>query len=194
MNFNKKLKAVLLAAMFATAGLVSQTAAAANPVFDVEYDADGGFSGGIYHLFTAPTPSFTDYFSFEIGTGFSTSTSITSTFTQVGSKTKDVDITAFNLVKYDPLTAAVLSTIYGTNLTDTSVAHPTDSWTLSASGLTAGSYYVQVIGKVTGTSGGSYGGDISVLAVPEPETYALLLGGLGMVGFVARRKAAKKAA
>jgi len=31
-------------------------------------------------------------------------------------------------------------------------------------------------------------------AVPEPETYAMLLAGLGMVGFIARRKAAKKAA
>jgi spore coat protein U-like protein len=35
---------------------------------------------------------------------------------------------------------------------------------------------------------GSYYGEISVTAVPEPETYALMLAGLGLVGFAARRK------
>lgn len=32
---------------------------------------------------------------------------------------------------------------------------------------------------------------VSVSAVPEPSTYAMLLGGLGLIGFVARRRAAK---
>ena len=35
--------------------------------------------------------------------------------------------------------------------------------------------------------------NVSVLAVPEPETYAMLLGGLGLLGFVSRRKASKNA-
>ena len=34
----------------------------------------------------------------------------------------------------------------------------------------------------------------SVSAVPEPATYGMLLGGLGLLGFMARRRAAKKAA
>jgi PEP-CTERM motif len=44
---------------------------------------------------------------------------------------------------------------------------------------------------VNGTSGGngSYSGNLNITAaVPEPETYALLLAGLGLVGFAARRK------
>jgi hypothetical protein len=34
----------------------------------------------------------------------------------------------------------------------------------------------------------SVGNSPTVAAVPEPETYALILGGLGFVGFIARRR------
>jgi opacity protein-like surface antigen len=34
----------------------------------------------------------------------------------------------------------------------------------------------------------SYGGTLNVSAVPEPETWAMMLGGLGLVGFMARRR------
>jgi hypothetical protein len=34
----------------------------------------------------------------------------------------------------------------------------------------------------------SYSGTLNVSAVPEPETYAMLLGGLGLFGFMARRR------
>ena len=33
-------------------------------------------------------------------------------------------------------------------------------------------------------------GNLSIAAVPEPETYAMMLAGLGLMGFIARRKAA----
>jgi hypothetical protein len=43
---------------------------------------------------------------------------------------------------------------------------------------------------VNGFSGSNatYSGTFNLTVVPEPETYALMLGGLGMVGFISRRK------
>jgi hypothetical protein len=39
----------------------------------------------------------------------------------------------------------------------------------------------------------NYGDTILIRAVPEPETYAMLLGGLGMVGWMARRRKQRSA-
>jgi hypothetical protein len=55
-------------------------------------------------------------------------------------------------------------------------------------GLSTGAYTLTLIGTGAGFSG--YGGSFTVSAVPEPSTYALLLAGIGMVGFVASRRRA----
>jgi len=39
----------------------------------------------------------------------------------------------------------------------------------------------------------SYGGNLTVTPIPEPETYAMLAAGLGLMGFVARRRQRKGA-
>lgn len=52
-----------------------------------------------------------------------------------------------------------------------------------------GTLTLTVMGNVI-TPSASYSGDINVAAVPEPETYGMLLAGLGVVGFLARRRKA----
>lgn len=55
--------------------------------------------------------------------------------------------------------------------------------------LNAGTnYQFRVTGIATGTLGGSYGGALAAAPVPEAETWAMLLAGLGLLGFMASRR------
>jgi hypothetical protein len=58
------------------------------------------------------------------------------------------------------------------------------------SNLSAGTYALNVLGFANGNAGGFYSGGFIATTVPEPETYALMLAGLGIVGFVAARRRA----
>ena len=53
--------------------------------------------------------------------------------------------------------------------------------------LTAGDHTFDVRGD-SGLYGSGYNADIRVTPVPEPETWAMLLAGLGLIGFMVRRK------
>jgi hypothetical protein len=74
-----------------------------------------------------------------------------------------------------------------------------DVWTLSSDNLAAGSYYVLVGGNMVSDTSASFGGAVMLAPtapVPEPETYGMMLAGLGVLGVLARRRkaAAKQAA
>lgn len=64
-----------------------------------------------------------------------------------------------------------------------------DLWTIQTGGLPAGNYYVQVDGVIVSDTSASYAGNLNVLPVPEPQTYAMLLAGLGLVAARARVRA-----
>jgi len=55
--------------------------------------------------------------------------------------------------------------------------------------LSAGDYFIKVTGIGAGTGGiGAYAVASQVAAVPEPESYAMFLAGLGIIGAIARRR------
>ena len=81
------------------------------------------------------------------------------------------------------------------NSTDTTFSGATGSNTSSlnfSGGAAPGQYRLNVAG-IQGGSVGAYAGNIVirptvVSAIPEPETYAMLLAGLGLLGYSARRR------
>lgn len=64
---------------------------------------------------------------------------------------------------------------------------PFETWALPGALLTPGSYLLTIIGT-NSAAVASYGGNLAVTAIPEPDRYALLLAGLTAIGFIVRRR------
>lgn len=190
-----KLKSFVLTALvagcaFAGQSVFAQTITRSSALVTLD-DGAGGFNAHFGDNFAASTmgSTFSDLFTFNVGTGFDSAASVTSSYLN-SSRIKDLSITSFSLYKYDPATMSISgNAIAGINNTLPG-ANPTDAWSLSAAGLSSGAYALRVDGQVMGNGGGSFGGDLTIAAVPEPETYGMLLAGLGLLGFTARRRKA----
>jgi hypothetical protein len=66
--------------------------------------------------------------------------------------------------------------------------NPSGPSIFSGTGPLASGSYVYVIDGVSGINGGQYTFSASTVAVPEPETWAMLVAGLGLVGLQLRRR------
>ncbi|MFL6672776.1 MAG: FxDxF family PEP-CTERM protein [Massilia sp.] len=190
-----KLKSLVLTALFASVAFVGQSVSAQTIArtsgLVTQDDGVGGFNAHFGDTFAASTvgSTFSDLFTFNVGSSFDSAASLTSSYLNTA-LTKDLLITGFSLYKYDPVSMNILGTaIAGINNTGTG-AHPTDAWSLSAYGLGSGAYAIRIDGQVVGNGGGAFGGDLAIAAVPEPETYGMLLAGLGVMGLLARRRKA----
>ena len=191
----------MLASLVMGASFAAQSAFAADinttKAINMVSDGSGGFNAhyGDNFLGTSAGSTFSDTYTFTLTGLADSSASLTSSYL-LSSTIKDLDITSFSLNLYNPVDNSIITTYAGTNITAAG-ANPTDSWQLTAMGLTAGTYFLEVDGKVVGNGGGSYGSDLTispaVSAVPEPASYGMMLGGLGLIGFVARRRKSAKA-
>ena len=124
-----------------------------------------------------PVGSFEDSYLFSLASAASVfSTAVSNNLTNV------LGLTGGNVVLFRE-TGAVDAAVgsFAFNDVTGSISH-------SFGALAGGDYYYQVSGTGTGSAGGFYTLSSTVTPVPEPETYALMLAGLGAMGFVARRR------
>lgn len=173
----KKSRSLIAAIAFAGATVVASAAMAADishaptPLVLLDGTADVGaaFGAGNRHN------TFLDQFTFNLSSVSNVDAQISSTSP---SAANGLDITSLGLYGSSGLVASGVQQQTG----------KTDLWTLNTLHLTAGNYYLQVGGSAVAGKAGSFGGNLTVSPVPEPATYAMLLGGLGLIGFMRRRR------
>ncbi|MET3134880.1 hypothetical protein AAKU55_005183 [Oxalobacteraceae bacterium GrIS 1.11] len=168
-------KSVLAAMLFASAGFVAQGAQAAVPTYTASLNLVNDAANFSHDVFVKNT-NFIDHFTFTVGAG----SDLDAGFRANQGRVDGASISAFNLLDSTGNIVVAGSGLKG-------------NWGIDSTTIAAGSYSLEVIGQVTGSQHGSYAGTLNVSAVPEPETYGMLLMGLGLVGFMARRKAKKVA-
>ena len=74
----------------------------------------------------------------------------------------------------------------GVNTLISGTTYGSSNGVLAVNNVAAGDYFWMVAGDAVGTQGGIY--LYSANTIPEPGTYALMLAGLGLLGFIARRR------
>jgi hypothetical protein len=175
-----KTKSLVAAMMFATASFASTSALAqdtSSPPAALDLTDNSAFFGDTFAADNSGS-TFADRFTFSV------SDPVPQTFDAIVSsisRTADTGLDVTALALYDSA---------NTLITSGSMANGgrIDVWTLSnTAGLSAGDYYVQVSGTMVSNTAGSFGGAVMLAPVPEPETYGMLLGGLGILAFLARR-------
>ncbi|MCY0910550.1 FxDxF family PEP-CTERM protein [Massilia antarctica] len=181
----KHMKSLIAAAVLATASLGSTAAFAADISHSTQALSviDNSANFGSSFVQNNLNNTFMDKFSFSITRVPHDFDAIVTSFTR--NATTGMDITNMSLF-------SGAGTLITTGLQESTGA--TDVWSLRADSLGLGNYYLQVSGKMVSGTAGSFGGTVMLAPVPEPETYGMMLAGLGVVGFLARRRKAAKQA
>ncbi len=146
----------------------------------VGYGTIGPISGPAYlgvsdTLFGASGNTFLDHVTFTVAPGYNFT--LTTTLNQ--------------LVGINSLTAQLWD---GAGATQYATGTPFLITSTSPSILAPGAYDLRVMGTLAGSSGffnASVNFNSVAAPIPEPETYAMMLAGLGLMGFVARRRKQK---
>lgn len=124
--------------------------------------------------------TFSDTFNFTLPASTNVDSGLQSVSTTIKKiTTAGINFSLFDLYKGSTLLLAGNVGSFGTqSLANLSFEGP----------LTAGLYSLKVEGIFSGTSGGSYSGNLNVSPVPEPASWGMMAIGLAGVGFMAARR------
>jgi hypothetical protein len=149
------------------------------------------FNTNLVNSSTTATKTFYDDFVFTIAAG-STLNNLFSASIQLPSFLQG--LTGFSESLYSGSITGTTYSTTGTNPFASASLIATSPTTLSATNLSAGTYTLQfsgIINKATTLlipATGSYVSAFSVSAVPEADTYAMMLAGLSLMGFMVQRR------
>jgi hypothetical protein len=177
----------------AVAAMAGVSAGASAADYDLGTITAGGAPTTFSSVVSAGTTGFSDIFSFTVSEpNLGTGATVVDIPLSFGGFTFDTALSTMTL-----MSAGVDGTIgNGDDQLLQSVVLPSSGnsenlLSLSYDGSLSGLHYLNVTGVTTGTQGGIYSGAIAA-AVPEPETYAMLLAGLGLMAGVVRRRSMRK--
>lgn len=169
----------LLKTMFLSVAMLAFANAATAATYDLGQDpyapdANGSFNS---EFTVASAGAFTDIFNFVMGYGQGID------FSALGADTgSGVDFTTIALFLGSDATGTLIATGDVVNNASASLAFVGDQL------ISGESYSVELVGSAAADNSTYTFSASPVSAVPAPAAIALMLGGLGMVGFMARRR------
>ena len=166
------MRSLLYAGAAAVAAFGLSATANATTFIEIDLQPDGGILTSGFGAQQVTAGAFTHTFNFTLSdAGVATGSLVTVALTAVGAA-GDIDFSSATL---DGSAFA-----FGPN-------GFAESGFLSLTNLAAGAHTITVIGSAVG--GGTYTGTLNVAPVPEPATWAMMIAGIGVVGFAMRRRA-----
>ena len=188
--------AVVLSCLLTSAAAVAVPSTPKTEFNTYTFDALADGAVLVDHNVANKDTSFTDLIAFKLAAGSTYDLGFTATSNSNSSSKK---FSSFDFTLYDGALMTLIALESATQTVGSTVG--SFSSELSASGVAAGWYTLAVSGEAK-SNGAKYSLEVSTFVphaipsmtppiaanVPEPETYAMLLAGLGLMGFVARRR------
>jgi hypothetical protein len=184
MNFQIKhaVAAVILAGIFGSAQAATVSLNGASFPYSLGADPTAADS----YVVTHDVGSFNDVFTFNVSQASDTISSAVSLYLPgINGGSAFYNITGGTLSLYSDPGGDGLA---GSNTLLGSTSWGSTNGVLAVNNVAAGTYFWKVSGDAVGLNGGVYLYAADTAPVPEPSTYLMMLLGLGLLGFVAKRQ------